>query len=60
MIGDRWKDIETGQRVGCATVLIDHGYAELGVGRAPDHTVYSLSEAAAWILGRSTPAGDRK
>ena len=50
MIGDRWKDVETGNRAGCATVLIDYGYSELAAGRPPDHTVHSLSEAAAWIL----------
>jgi D-glycero-D-manno-heptose 1,7-bisphosphate phosphatase len=52
MIGDRWKDVETGHRVGCATVLIDYGYSELRGGRPPDHTVHSLSEAAAWILSQ--------
>lgn len=57
MIGDRWKDVETGHRAGCATVLIDYGYSELGAGRPPDHTVHSLSEAAAWILSRSNAAG---
>ena len=54
MIGDRWKDIEAGRRAGCATVLIDQGYAETGPGpRQPDRTVRSLAEAAAWILSRS-------
>jgi D-glycero-D-manno-heptose 1,7-bisphosphate phosphatase len=57
MIGDRWTDVEAGHRAGCATVFIDYGYAERGWGRAPDQTVRSLSEAAAWILRRSTPAG---
>lgn len=57
MIGDRWKDVETGHRAGCATVLIDYGYSELRAGRPPDHTVHSLSEAAAWILSRSNAAG---
>jgi D-glycero-D-manno-heptose 1,7-bisphosphate phosphatase len=56
MIGDRWKDMEAGRRVGCATVLIDHEYAEPGGGSPPDHTARSLSEAAAWILSRSRRA----
>lgn len=57
MIGDRWKDVETGHRAGCATVLIGHGYAEIGRGcRPPDHTVHSLSEAAAWVLRQSNPS----
>ena len=34
MIGDRWKDVEAGQRAGCATVLIDCGYAEPQPGAA--------------------------
>jgi D-glycero-D-manno-heptose 1,7-bisphosphate phosphatase len=53
MIGDRWKDVEAGQRAGCATVLIDCGYAEPAPAHPPDHTVRSLSEAAEWILRRS-------
>ena len=50
MVGDRLKDVETGRRAGCATVLIDHSYAEIGPGSPPDSTVRSLSEAATWIL----------
>jgi D-glycero-D-manno-heptose 1,7-bisphosphate phosphatase len=50
MVGDRWKDIETGHRAHCATVLIGDGYAELAPGRSPDRRVHSLSEAAEWIL----------
>jgi len=58
LIGDRGKDIETGRRAGCRTVLIDYGYAEIGLGRCPpDQTVHSLSEATAWILSRSNAAG---
>lgn len=58
MIGDRWKDVETGRRAGCATVLIEYGYAETGPDRhRPDHVVHSLSEAAERILNKSRPAG---
>jgi len=58
MIGDRWKDVETGRRAGCATVLIEYGYAETGPRRpGPDHIAHSLSEAAEWILSKSRPAG---
>lgn len=53
MIGDRWKDVETGRRVACATVLIDYGYAEMRPDSAPDCRAYSLSEAARWILSQS-------
>lgn len=55
MIGDRWKDVGTGRRVRCRTVLIDHGYAEAGPGGPPDCTVRSLGEAAAWILRQPAP-----
>ena len=51
MVGDRWRDIEAGRRAGCATVFIDHGYAERQPER-PDATVGSLKEAAEWILSR--------
>ncbi len=57
LIGDRWKDIETGHRAGCATVLIDHGYAEKGPGSSPDATVRSLSEAVRWILRQPARVG---
>ena len=29
MIGDRWKDIEAGARIGCKTIFIDHNYKEM-------------------------------
>jgi len=49
MIGDRWRDIEAGQRAGCKTLFIDYGYRE----RQPIHfdvKVRSLIEAVQWIL----------
>jgi D-glycero-D-manno-heptose 1,7-bisphosphate phosphatase len=50
MVGDRWRDIEAGQRAGCQECLfIDYGYQE----RQPDPPfvrVSSLSEGAAFIL----------
>lgn len=51
MIGDRWRDIEAGQRAGCTTIFIDRAYAERRPDR-PDATVSSLPEAADWILLR--------
>ena len=54
MVGDRWRDVEAGRQAGCATVFIDHGYAEAyRAGGRPDCAVQSLGEAAEWILGRS-------
>lgn len=49
IVGDRWRDIEAGQRAGCNPVFVDYGYRE----RRPDAPyvqVRSLREAANWIL----------
>jgi len=54
MIGDRWKDVEAGRRAGCTTILLGDGWGEPAYGPPADHTVASLEEAAAWILGRTT------
>jgi len=51
MVGDRWRDIEAGQRAGCATIFIDRGYHERRPENA-DAVVGSLPEAADWILTR--------
>jgi len=55
MIGDRWRDMEAGIRAGCATIFIDHQYAE----RQPDafdHRVSGLPEARAIILAERMQA----
>jgi D-glycero-D-manno-heptose 1,7-bisphosphate phosphatase len=39
MIGDRWRDIEAGQRAGCRTIFIDYGYDE----KQPDSADYSVT-----------------
>lgn len=49
MIGDRWRDIEAGQRAGCKTVFIDYGYNERRPENA-DYVVQSLLEASKIIL----------
>lgn len=51
MVGDRWKDIETGRKAGCRTILIDCNYREPMLS-APDHQVRSLAEAPHWILSQ--------
>jgi D-glycero-D-manno-heptose 1,7-bisphosphate phosphatase len=51
MVGDRWRDVESGRRAGCWTVFIDQGYAE----RQPegfDLRVTSLPESVEWILSK--------
>ena len=50
MVGDRWRDIEAGQRAGVrATILMDSGHTE-PVRSEPGFRAASLSEAAEWIL----------
>jgi D-glycero-D-manno-heptose 1,7-bisphosphate phosphatase len=50
MVGDRWRDIEAGQRAGVrATVLIDRAYDE-ACHAVPDIRVASFPQAADWIL----------
>ena len=51
MVGDRWRDIEAGQRAGCNTIFVDYGYQEKQPDAA-DYRVASLSEASEIILGR--------
>ncbi len=53
MIGDRWLDVEAGQRAGCRrTYFIDYGYAER-IPIMPFYQVDSLSSAARSILAES-------
>jgi D-glycero-D-manno-heptose 1,7-bisphosphate phosphatase len=49
MVGDRWRDVEAGQRAGCTTLFIDYGYDERQP-EACDYRVKSLPEAAKIIL----------
>jgi D-glycero-D-manno-heptose 1,7-bisphosphate phosphatase len=52
MVGDRWRDIEAGQRAGCSTIFVDHAYREPPP-VAFDHRVGSLLEAATIIDARA-------
>jgi D-glycero-D-manno-heptose 1,7-bisphosphate phosphatase len=49
MVGDRWRDIDCGQRAGVRTIFIDFGYVEK-LDAAPDFTVKSFGEATRIIL----------
>ena len=51
MVGDRWRDIEAGERAGCKTIFIDYSYQEKQP-TSMDYSVSSLMEAAKIILGR--------
>lgn len=51
LIGDRWRDVEAGQRAGCTTILIDaHRTHPLTV--EPTVRVESLPSAVNWISDR--------
>ena len=60
MVGDRWRDVEAGQRAGARTIFLDCGYAE----RRPasyDYRVGSLLEAANIIVSLPvSPPGSRQ
>lgn len=49
MVGDRWRDVEAGQRAGCKTVWLDYAYAEPGPKVAPKYRTNSLVDAVEWI-----------
>lgn len=52
MVGDRWRDVEAGQRAGCKTIFIDYGYSEKQPEQV-DACVQSLKDAALVILGET-------
>ncbi len=49
LVGDRWRDVEAGQRAGCRPLFIDYGYRERQP-NGPFLRVRSLAEAANWIV----------
>jgi D-glycero-D-manno-heptose 1,7-bisphosphate phosphatase len=49
MVGDRWRDVEAGERAGCKTIFLDYNYGEKQP-IAVDYRVSSLVEAAEIIL----------
>ena len=53
MIGDRWRDIEAGQAVGCVCYFIDYSYQEKQP-QIPYFSVNSLYEAAQHIVRKDT------
>lgn len=55
MVGDRWRDIEAGQRAGCACFFIDYAYQEQEP-EQPFRRVTSLVQATDAILGRGAVA----
>ena len=49
LIGDRWRDIDMGNAVGCKTVFLDHHYDE-PLHSEPDYKTTSIKYAVEWIL----------
>ncbi len=50
LVGDRWRDIEAGQRAGCETFFIDYSYSETQP-KKPFTRVSSLLEAVEIVTG---------
>lgn len=49
MIGDRWRDIEAGQKANCRTIWLNHQYSEKSPNH-PDFVTTTLLDAASWII----------
>ena len=54
-VGDRWRDVEAGQRAGCRAIFIDYNYAERRP-ELPFTAVRSLRHAVEHIIARTAPA----
>ena len=59
MVGDKWIDVEVGQRAGARSVLVRSGFAPDDPGnKRPEHlkdsdfTAHDLAEAADWIIAQ--------
>jgi D-glycero-D-manno-heptose 1,7-bisphosphate phosphatase len=57
MVGDRYRDLETGFRAGARSILVLSGYGEAEYAsdsqrwrRQPDYVARDLSDAAEWII----------
>ena len=50
IIGDRWRDIDSGYAAGCKTIFIDYKYdEELNI--QPDYIATSIQDATQWVIG---------
>ena len=52
MIGDRWRDIGSGNAAGCKTIFIDYQYEE-SLKYQPDYTATSICDASEQIIQQS-------
>jgi D-glycero-D-manno-heptose 1,7-bisphosphate phosphatase len=57
VVGDKWSDIELGQRAGSRSILVRSGFAADDAGNArpahvrnPDFIAHTISDAADWII----------
>ena len=57
MVGDKWSDVELGQRSGAKSILVRTGFAADDAGSArpphvkdPDFIAKTISDAAEWII----------
>ncbi|HTF99591.1 MAG TPA: HAD hydrolase-like protein, partial [Nitrospirota bacterium] len=59
VVGDKWSDVELGQRAGAAAILVQTGFAPDDPGnvrpervREPDYRAHTIGDAVDWILNR--------
>ncbi|MDH4164028.1 MAG: HAD family hydrolase [Nitrospirota bacterium] len=64
MVGDKWSDVELGQRAGCRSILVRSGFSHDDPGNVrpsrmkdPDFIAHDLAEAADWVLARGAGQG---
>jgi D-glycero-D-manno-heptose 1,7-bisphosphate phosphatase len=57
VVGDKWSDVELGQRTGAHTILVSTGFATDDAGNVrlphvaePDFVAHDIREAADWII----------
>jgi D-glycero-D-manno-heptose 1,7-bisphosphate phosphatase len=57
VVGDKWSDVELGQRAGASSILVKSGFAQDDIGNVrpdhlsdPDFIAHTITEAVEWIL----------
>jgi len=57
VVGDKWSDVELGQRAGARSILVNSGFAPDDAGNVrprdlnePDFIAHTITEAVEWIL----------
>lgn len=65
VVGDKWSDVELGQRAGAHSVLVRTGYGSVDEGNVrpahlvdPDFIAHTISEAADWIIKQVGRGGE--